>query len=218
MIEKMDDFFAARAEGYDEHMLTEVEGCKEGYEKMAELIPVGAESLLDLGCGTGLELERIFERFPDISVLGIDMTAEMLKLCRKKFEDRRLSLICGDYFKTDFGVNRFDAAVSFQTMHHFGKEMKEGLYRRVWESLKRVGVYIECDYMVESQAEEERWFAENERLRRELNIPNSEFYHYDTPCTVENQLRLLKSAGFERTEKVFRMENTTIIIGYKEKI
>ncbi len=218
MIEKMDEFFAARAEGYDEHMLTEVEGCKEGYEKMAELIPEVAESLLDLGCGTGLELERIFERFPEMSVLGIDMTEEMLKLCRKKFAGRRLSLICGDYFKTDFGIDRFDAAVSFQTMHHFGKEMKEGLYRRVWESLKGGGAYIECDYMVESQAEEERWFAENERLRRELNIPDGEFYHYDTPCTVENQLMLLKSAGFEQTEKVFRIGNTTIIIGYKEKI
>ncbi len=218
MIEKMDEFFAARAEGYDEHMLTEVEGCKEGYEKMAELIPEVAESLLDLGCGTGLELERIFERFPEMSVLGIDMTEEMLKLCRKKFAGRRLSLICGDYFQTDFGAERFDAAVSFQTMHHFGKEMKKGLYRRVWESLKSGGAYIECDYMVESQAEEERWFAENERLRRELNIPDGEFYHYDTPCTVENQLMLLKSAGFEQTEKVFRIGNTTIIIGYKEKI
>ncbi len=217
-MEKMDEFFAARAEGYDEHMLTEVEGCKEGYEKMAELIPAGAESLLDLGCGTGLELEKIFERFPEISVLGIDMTAEMLKLCRKKFEGKNLSLICGDYFKTDFGINCFDAAVSFQTMHHFSKKMKEGLYRRVWESLKSGGVYIECDYMVESQAEEDHWFSENERLRAEMNIPDGEFYHYDTPCTVENQLKLLKSAGFKQTEKVFRVENTTIITGFKEII
>ncbi len=218
MIEKMDEFFAARAEGYDEHMLNEVEGCKEGYEKMAELLPDGVESLLDLGCGTGLELDRIFERFPEISVLGIDMTAEMLELCRKKFESRRLSLICGDYFQTDFGAERFDAAVSFQTMHHFGKDMKEGLYRRVWESLKSGGAYIECDYMVESQSEEDLWFSENERLRKDMNIPDGEFYHYDTPCTVENQLKLLKAAGFEQTEKVFRMENTTIIIGYKERI
>ncbi len=214
----MDEFFAARAEGYDEHMLNEVKGCKEGYEKMSELVPEGAENLLDLGCGTGLELERIFERFPEISVSGIDMTAEMLKLCRKKFIGKKLSLICGDYFKTDFGTNRFDAAVSFQTMHHFGKEMKEELYRHVWESLKNGGVYIECDYMVESQTEEDHWFAENKRLRTEMNIPDGEFYHYDTPCTVENQLKLLKAAGFVHTEKVFRVENTTIIIGFKERI
>ena len=38
-LERMDDFFAARTEGYDEHMLEEVEGCKEGYAEMARLVP-----------------------------------------------------------------------------------------------------------------------------------------------------------------------------------
>ena len=52
MLEKMSDFFAARTEMYDEHMLCEVEGCKEGYKKMAGLVPSDCESLLDLGCGT----------------------------------------------------------------------------------------------------------------------------------------------------------------------
>ena len=37
-LETMRGFFAARLEGYDEHMLNEVEGCKEGYEKMAQII------------------------------------------------------------------------------------------------------------------------------------------------------------------------------------
>lgn len=39
-MEKMSDFFAARVEGYDEHMLTEVAGCKEGYAEMARLVPI----------------------------------------------------------------------------------------------------------------------------------------------------------------------------------
>lgn len=50
-MEKMDEFFTARVEGYDEHMLNEVGGCREAYEKMAELIPDGTENILDLGCG-----------------------------------------------------------------------------------------------------------------------------------------------------------------------
>ena len=31
MLEKMDEFFAARVAGYDEHMLSEIEGSKEFY-------------------------------------------------------------------------------------------------------------------------------------------------------------------------------------------
>ena len=74
MLEKMSDFFAARVEGYDEHMINNVEGCREGYVKMASLIPQNTQKLLDLGCGTGLELDEIFKRFPDVEVVGIDLT------------------------------------------------------------------------------------------------------------------------------------------------
>jgi vacuolar-type H+-ATPase catalytic subunit A/Vma1 len=70
--------------------------------------------------------------------------------------------------------------------------------------------------MVETQAEEEYWYAENVRIRREQNIPENEFYHYDTPCTIENQIKMFKAAGFFNAEKVYRMENTTIIIAKKD--
>ena len=123
-MERMNEFFAARVDGYDEHMLNNVAGCREGYLKMAELIPDNAENMLDLGCGTGLELEEIFKRFPDISVTGIDLTKEMLERLSEKYGGKRLTLINGDYFTTDLGESRFDTAVSFQTMHHFYKEKK----------------------------------------------------------------------------------------------
>lgn len=214
-IEKMDDFFAARADGYDEHMLNEVEGCKEAYEEMAKLVPNGTKNLLDLGCGTGLELEGIFERLPDISVTGIDLTKEMLDRLSEKYPDKNITLINGDYFKTDLGKSCFDTAVSFETMHHFSHEMKTGLYKKIYDSLKNNGVYIECDYMVETQEEEDHWYAENSRIRGEMSIPEGEFYHYDTPCTIENQIKMFTAAGFAKSEKVFRLGGTTIIIAYK---
>lgn len=215
-MEKMDEFFAARIEGYDEHMLNEVGGCREAYEKMAELIPDGTENLLDLGCGTGLELAGIFGRFPDVSVTGIDLSKAMLEKLSGKYSDKNITLINADYFSTDLGRERFDTAISFQTMHHFSHEMKIGLYEKIRGSLKSGGLYIECDYMAETQAEEDHWHAENARIRKEMNIPENEFYHFDTPCTVPNQIKMFKAAGFASTEKVFRMESTTIIIAKKD--
>ena len=215
MLETMSDFFTARTEMYDEHMLTEVEGCKEGYAKMASLVPDDVQTLLDLGCGTGLELEAIFGRIPQLKVTGIDLTASMLQKLREKFPDKDMKLICGDYFQLEFGENAFDCAVSFQTMHHFAKDKKLTLYKKIWESLKVGGAYIECDYMVLTQAEEDHWFSENDRLRHEQGIVGDEFYHYDTPCTVDNQIKLLKKAGFDSVEQVFRLENTTMLVAKK---
>ena len=213
-IERMSDFFACRVGDYDEHMLCDVEGCREGYVKMAELVPGKCRRLLDFGCGTGLELEHIFRKYPDLSVTGIDLCEEMLGKLRAKYGGKSISLICGDYFTEEFGGD-FDCAVSFQTMHHFSHEKKTALYRKIFDALTDEGIYIECDYMVETQEEEDRWFDENKRIRNEQGIKDGEFYHYDTPCTIENQIKMLKTAGFSHVEKVMRIENTTMLVAGK---
>ena len=211
----MSDFFAARIDGYDEHMLNNVAGCKEGYIKMAELIPDKTEKLLDLGCGTGLELEEIFKRFPEAAFTGIDLTQAMLDRLEEKYCGRNISLICGDYFSVDLGEDVYDTAISFQTMHHFSHTRKTCLYRKICNALKSGGVYIECDYMVNDQAVEDKLFEENAGMRREMNIPDSELYHFDTPCTVDNQVAMFREAGFSSAQMVWRVGNTTIIIARK---
>lgn len=214
-LERMDDFFTARVEGYDEHMIANVEGCREAYPKVAELVPQEAKTLLDLGCGTGLELDYIFRLHPQIAVTGIDLTQAMLDKLKEKHPDKALTLICGDYFAVDLGKAHFDCAVSFETMHHFSKESKTALYRRIRDALKVGGVYIECDYMVETQAEEDHWFSENTRFRREGGIPDNVYCHYDTPCTIENQLNMFREAGFLTVEHLFRIGGTSIIVAKK---
>lgn len=215
MLEKMSDFFTARVDGYDEHMIENVEGCKEAYIEIANYVPKNATKLLDLGCGTGLELDEIFKLIPHISVTGIDITQAMLEKLKQKYGKKDINIICGNYFDIDLGNSVYDCAISFQTMHHFSHKKKISLYEKVCKSLKENGVYIECDYMVESQADEDFYFAENNRIRKAMNVPENEFYHYDTPCTIQNQLNMFEKAGFSKAEKVYRIENTTIIIAYK---
>jgi len=213
-IEQMSDFFTARVEGYDEHMLN-IEGCKEGYVRMAELLPKDVVELLDLGCGTGLELDEIFKTNPTIKVTGIDLTLAMLEKLKQKHPDKNMSLINASYFDYDFGTDKYDAVISFQTMHHFSHEDKIKLYSKICSALKAGGQYIECDYMVVNQEEEDFCYSENHRIRKEQGIPDGEFYHYDTPCTIDNQIKMLSKAGFKIAKMVWRVENTTIIVAQK---
>ncbi len=78
----------------------------------------------------------------------------------------------------------------------------------------RAGI-IECDYMVAAQAEEDLYAAENRRIRAQQGIPAGAFYHYDTPCTVDNQIKLLLGAGFEEAGTVWKQENTTMLAAQK---
>ena len=99
-LEKMAAFFEARLDGYDEHMLSNIESATEFYPFTASLLPKeeGAE-VLDLGCGTGLELEFYFAFNPTARVTGIDLSAGMLEALRAKFLDKDLTLIRGSYFE-----------------------------------------------------------------------------------------------------------------------
>ena len=78
MLEPMDAFFKARIDGYDEHMLEEIAGAKAFYPFTAEQLPDGAVSVLDLGCGTGLELVPYRARNPQAEITGIDLSQTML--------------------------------------------------------------------------------------------------------------------------------------------
>ena len=211
----MDDFFAARVGDYDEHMISNVEGCKEAYQKLVEIIPASCRDLLDLGCGTGLELEALFEAYPWLSVTGIDMTKSMLRRCQEKYTGRKLRLVCGDYFEVDFGLERYDCVVSFESLHHFSHDAKRGLYRKIHASLRPGGLYVECDYMVDHQEEEDALFEQRERLIRQQGLSEETHYHFDTPCTVSNQVSLLVFSGFHRVDSVFRLGNTVMLAAYK---
>ena len=85
MLEKMSDFFEARLDGYDEHMLTNIASADEFYPFTAAMLPTfDGCRVLDLGCGTGLELEYYFALNPTAKVTGIDLSEGMLKIGRDK--------------------------------------------------------------------------------------------------------------------------------------
>lgn len=197
MLEKMADFFENRLENYDQHMLTAIEGAGEFYKFTALQLPKEAESnVLDLGCGTGLELEEYFLLNPDAHVTGIDLSTAMLNALSKKFPHKNLRLINGSYFDTELEKEKYNAAVSVESLHHFTAEQKLSLYKKLCLALKPKGYFILTDYFAESEELEKEYFDNLEKLKQEQNITDNAFYHYDTPLTAEHETEILYKAGF----------------------
>ncbi len=197
MLEKMGEFFDARLDGYEEHQLKTITSAEEFYPFTAACLPKAPGSrILDLGCGTGLELGYYYEMVPTALVTGIDLAPGMLEALRKKFPEKALILIQGSYFDVPFQENAFDAAVSVESLHHFTKEEKIPLYAKLRRALKPSGFFILTDYFAGSDEEEQSRREELLRLRKEQKLPDEEFYHFDTPLTVENEKEALLAAGF----------------------
>ena len=68
--------------------------------------------------------------------------------------------------------------------------------------------------MVKSQEEEDFYYTEIKRLQTEMGITEG-FYHYDTPCTVDNEIKMLKSAGFLQVEMIWQSGNTVMLVAKK---
>ena len=197
MLEKMGAFFDARLEGYEEHQLSCIESAREFYPFTAGCLPRTADAaVLDLGCGTGLELGYYFEIVPTAKVTGIDLAPGMLAALRRKFPGKALKLIAGSYFDVPLEPCAFDAALSVESLHHFTKEEKIPLYEKVRNALKPGGWLILTDYFAQSDEEERSRRAELLRLKQEQGIRDGAFYHYDTPLTVEHETEALRTAGF----------------------
>ena len=194
----MDAFFEARLMGYEEHMMTNIEGAAEFYPFTASQLPQG--HILDLGCGTGLELNWYFAANPTARVTGIDLSEKMLAELARKFPDRELELIQGSYFALPLGENRFDGAVSVESLHHFTQAEKIPLYTRLHDALKSGGSFILTDYFARDDAEEQALRAELLRLKQAQGIADGEFYHFDTPLTVAHEIQALTAAGFTKIE------------------
>lgn len=211
--ENMKEFFEARLDIYEEHMLNEVEGCRGGYAAMAAALPDKARFILDLGAGTGLELVPILERFPDLVVNAIDFSGKMLARLRERFPNKHnLCAVAGDYTKVGLGIPYYDAVITFQSLHHLVPEERLALYEKIHGALKKDGVYVEGDYTACNDAEEEAMRKAAESARREYDIPDSEAVHLDIPLTAAHTEKLLLAAGFSEVKVIYTEGATTVLV------
>lgn len=219
-VEEIADFFNEVAPDYEAMHLSHVQKGMESKRDMADHIPQGTKRLLDLGAGTGLDLEEVIKRFPDIDITVVDIAQDMLERLVERFPGTKINVIVSDYFTGDLGTGPYDVVMSSMTMHHWLPEDKTKLYRRVYEVLRPGGIYIDNDYMItegtpeEAAAEEQRGLNERRRLMQEN--PGIAHVHMDNPLTVDSEMKVLRDAGFGNVEEVWRGVNNVTLVSQKQ--
>ncbi len=210
-LEEMAEFFQNRLEGYEEHMSV----WKDAYIRMAEYVKPEVKRLLDLGCGTGLELDRIWEKYPNLEVTGVDLSEAMLAKLAQKHPDKNQTLICADYFQYPFEKEVYDMVISIESFHHFKPEKKQKLFQKIYKALPPGGVFLEADYFACCEEEETLLFTECARRRAAFHIPEEQFIHFDTPLTPEHEIELLYQAGFGQVELLECVSGASFVRGIK---
>jgi len=71
----------------------------------------GANSILDVGCGTGTFTHALARRFARAQITAVDMCSAMIQAARHKLDNDRVHWLCADAETLAFG-QRFDLIVS----------------------------------------------------------------------------------------------------------
>jgi tRNA (cmo5U34)-methyltransferase len=104
-----------------------------------------AETVLDLGSGTGVTAARVLSRHPRATLIGIDSSPDMLSHARRAvprahFVEARL--------EDPLPVGPFDLVVSAFAIHHLPSAAKADLFKRVAGALRPHGRFVLCDVVV----------------------------------------------------------------------
>lgn len=209
--ENMDAFFTRRVDGYEEHMSI----WRDAYRCFAELLPQDPGEVLDLGVGTGLELDDIWKLNPAIKVTGVDMSQAMLDVLAQKHSDKNLTIVCEDYFRFDMGENRWKTVISFESCHHFLHDEKLKLYKKIYRGLKEGGCFILGDYIACCDEEEDILREAYIEKRKRYQIPEGQFIHLDIPMTLEHETAIMHEAGFHTIHAKDSINGATMIVAAK---
>lgn len=92
-------------------------------------------TLLDVGCGTGIELDGILAEGLKVEYTGLDLTPEFIHYCREKYPTE--TFMQGDVVSLS-GERAYDVVSARAVLEHL--EDGERALRRIWEACSKVCV------------------------------------------------------------------------------
>ena len=201
---EMNEFFNRVVDiDYDERHLKLIEA----KEKIIDFLPGNMKNVIDLGTGTGLQLIKLYKKYPNVHTIAIDISDGMLKKLEERHISDNITIVNKSFFDYDF-ENDIDAVISSQALHHFEPKDKLTLYKKVYDCLKKDGVFVNEDYFAEDEETEKQLFEDY------YNLVRGEGKHYDTPLTIDHEIEILKKVGFSSVETCIT-DNYKIIIAKK---
>jgi tRNA (cmo5U34)-methyltransferase len=193
-MKRINEYFDDEAAVHDE--LAQKWGLGEFYDKVDQELNqcISKDRILVLGCGSGLEVERI--KYP-AEVVGIDISEKMLGVLNQKtlYPGLHLTTVCASFLDIDLEEEQYDIVISCYVMHHFNIKQKHDIYEKIYRCLKKDGVFMNGDLMVPDMDKEEYYRKNAEEIYEKENLPYGSL-HLDTPFCWIHEKEVLAASGF----------------------
>lgn len=167
---------------------------------------------IDIGCGLGDLTIEIASRFPDMQVIGVDISKTAIDAAAKKAKSRNVNFQAHDVHTLPFEDNSIDLIVSHGTLHHF-KDISK-IFTELYRVLKPNSLAYLVDLRRDAPTDIVKEIADNLPAAQSKGFINSILASY-VPDELRNILKGLTIGDFEVLEQKFSRE---AVIKNKEKL
>jgi tRNA (cmo5U34)-methyltransferase len=183
-----------------------------------------AKKVLDIGAGTGLFSQFIYDLNPDLHFTLADLSGEMLDVARKRFDGAANF----EYMELDFSKaampGKFDIIISSLAIHHLEDTDKAKLYKNAYLALNDGGLFINADQVAGKNLLFDSLYKYHWRetvshsgLDHEALIQAFERTKLDKFAPLETQLEMLEKAGFNDVDCIYKNMNFVVFGGFKDE-
>lgn len=188
----------------------------------------GSGIVYDLGCSTGTTiqmLEKIFvEKNRFISFVGVDTSVPMLEKAKEKCEKvREVTFLAEDMSEVE--LKDAKVVILNYTLQFFQQEGRVEFLKKIYKSLSQGGILIlsekikskgtlmqDCITDLYYDFKRRNGYSELEISQKREALEN-----VLVPITPEEQVEMLKVAGFQESEMLFRWYNFESFLAIKTK-
>ncbi len=218
-------------------------GGVEQLEVLCQLLPAlpqhsGPTRVLDLGCGDGVLLETMLQRWPGAQGVALDGSPAMLERAAQRLAALPASAV--HCIQADFNAAdwvdllpycAFDAVVSSFAIHHSEDDRKRALYAEIYHLLRPGGVFINVEHVASASPHGETLFERayalhltRTRRAQGLTVTFDDVLNEITQrpdkaanrlTPVETQLQWLRALGYADVDCYWKYYELAILAGYK---
>jgi ubiquinone/menaquinone biosynthesis C-methylase UbiE len=170
------------------------------------------DRILDLGCGNGNVSAKVMNMYPKSHLVLLDASQDMLDLCERQFRNFTIELVKSYFQDYSFQMESYDMINAGFSIHHCSAEEKKDLFKKIYGSLQKGGVFGYSDLMVDKKRPYHKILLKEWHAFVRNNYEDDSHWewlmeHYDEfdhPNDHEEQIGWLNRSGFKDIQYIFR--------------
>ncbi|MEJ7218404.1 methyltransferase domain-containing protein [Staphylococcus gallinarum] len=178
-------------------------------------------NVYDIGSSTGTLLSRLKDTYnKEVEYIGIDNSEDMVAASLDTLSEVQIKLAD---ITNDYSFENASLIMSVLTLQFIREDLRQNVINNIYEGLNSGGAFILVEKVLGNDAKFNEMWAD---LYHDLKLENglSKEHIFDksrsirgvmNPVTVEENIEMIKSAGFEKIDTFFKWNNFIGVIAIK---